>query len=204
MERRTFDILASAVGLVMVVVLAVAGGLLLWAHSYIHDEVHDQLAAQKIFFPPANSPAIAAPEFAAMHQYAGQQLTTGPQAKVYANDFIANHLEKIGGGKTYSELSAQLQADPNNAQLAKTVNTMFQGETLRGLLLSASAFWTIGSIAGWGALAAFISAGVLLVLAIIGIVHGRRVARGAQLLGSNGSGDGVTPLKSPSSPQPAP
>jgi hypothetical protein len=181
-QRRTFDIIASAVGVVMVVVLAVAGGLLLWAHNWVHHEVSTELAAQKIFFPPANSPAIAAPEFAAMHQYAGQQLTTGPQAHVYANDFIANHLEVIGGGKTYSQLSTELQADKSNTQLAETVQTMFQGETLRGLLLNAYAFWTIGTIAGWGALAAFIGAALLLILSVIGIVHSRHVARSEQLL----------------------
>jgi hypothetical protein len=166
----------------MAVVLAVAGGLLLWGHNYIHNEVSSQLAAQKIFFPPADSPAIAAPEFAAMHQYAGQQLTTGPQAQVYADHFIANHLLKIGGGKTYAELSTQLQTDPTNAELAKTVQTMFQGETLRGLLLSSYAFWTIGTIAGWAALAAFIGAGILLILSIIGLIHSRRVAANEELL----------------------
>jgi hypothetical protein len=117
-----------------------------------------------------------------MHQYAGQQLTTGPQAQVYANDFIANHLQTIGGGKTYSELSSQLLRDPTNAKLSQTVQTMFQGETLRGLLLNAYAFWTIGTIAGWAALAAFIGAAVLLVLAVIGIVHSRRVAQTEELL----------------------
>jgi hypothetical protein len=158
------------------------GGLLLWGRSYTHDQVSSQLAAQKIFFPPANSPAIAAPEFAPMHQHAGQQLTTGPQAKVYADSFIANHLKEIGGGQTYAELSSKLQTDPNNTQLAKTVQTMFQGETLRGLLLSSYAFWTLGSIAGWAALAAFIGAGLLLILAVFGIVHSRRVAPGQEVL----------------------
>ena len=182
MRRRVFDILTSSIGLIMAIVLAVAGGLLLWGHNYIHNEVSNQLEAQKIFLQPANSPAIAAPEFAAMHQYAGQQLTTGPQAQVYADHFIANHLEKIGGGKTYSELSSQLQSDPTNTELAKTVNSMFQGTTLRGLLLSSYAFWTIGTIAGWAALAAFIGAGVLLILSIIGLVHSRRVAESDELL----------------------
>jgi hypothetical protein len=182
MRRRVFDILTSSIGLIMAIVLAVAGGLLLWGHNYIHDQVGSNLEAQKIYFPPNNSPAIAAPEFAAMHQYAGQQLTTGPQAQVYADHFIANHLKKIGGGKTYAELSSQLQSDPTNAELAKTVNTMFQGETLRGLLLSSYAFWTIGTIAGWAALAAFIGAGLLLILSIVGLVHSRRVAESEELL----------------------
>ena len=79
--RRTFDVLISAAALLMVAVLAVAGGLLTWGHNYITTQVHNQLAAQKIFFPAANSAAVAAPEFKAMHQYGGQQLTTGAQAR---------------------------------------------------------------------------------------------------------------------------
>jgi len=148
MERKTIDLWVSIGGLIMTVVLIVAGFLLLWGWSYTHDQVRSELSAQKIFFPPANSPAIAAPEFAPMHQYAGQQLTTGPQAKVYANSFIANHLKEVANGQTYAQVSGQLQQDPNNAQLQKQTQTLFQGETLRGLLLSAYAFWTLGSIAG--------------------------------------------------------
>jgi hypothetical protein len=72
MRRRTFDALAVGVGLLIAAVLLVAGGLLTWGHSFVNDEVHSQLAAQKIIFPANNSPAIKAPEFAAMHQYAGQ------------------------------------------------------------------------------------------------------------------------------------
>jgi hypothetical protein len=182
MRRRAFDVLVSVGALIVVAVLCVAGGLLLWGRSYTHDQVSSQLAAQKIFFPEANSPAIAAPEFAPMHQYAGQQLTTGPQAKVYADSFIANHLKTIGGGQTYSQLSGQLQQNPNDTQLAAKVQTMFQGETLRGLLLSSYAFWTLGSIAGWAALAAFIAAGLLLILAVFGIIHSRRVSQTEELL----------------------
>ncbi len=77
------------------------------SHNFIDTKVHNQLAAEKIFFPANNSPAIKAPEVAAMHQYAGQQLTTGAQAEVWADHFIANHLKVIGGGKTYAQLSAE-------------------------------------------------------------------------------------------------
>ena len=107
MKRRTFDILVATTGLFLAVMLIVSGALLTWAHDFIGNEVHTQLAAQQIFFPPANSKAVAAPEFAAMRQYGGQQLTTGAQAEVYADHFIANHLKVIGGGKTYAQLSAK-------------------------------------------------------------------------------------------------
>jgi hypothetical protein len=81
-KRRTFDVLVATGGLFLAVTLIVSGGLLTWAHNFIGNEVHTQLAAQQIFFPPAGSPAIKAPEFAAMRQYAGQQMTTGAQAEV--------------------------------------------------------------------------------------------------------------------------
>src|ERR1017187_6533016 len=140
MRRKTFDVLTSAVGLALAVIMLVAGGLLLWGHNFINNEVHNQLAAQKIVFPANNSPAIKAPEFAAMHQYAGQLMTTGAQAEVYSDHFIANHLKAIGGGKTYAQLSTQSLAQPKNTALAAQVQTVFRGETLRGLLLNAYAF----------------------------------------------------------------
>lgn len=182
MRRRTFDTLMSAAGLVLVTVLVVAGGLLTWGSTYVKGQVHDQLAAQKIYFPPADDPSVAGPEFAAMRRYGGQQLTTGAQAEVYANDFIAAHLKKIGGGQTYAELSSKSQANPDDAKLAGQVQTMFRGETLRGLLLNAYAFGTIGEIAGIAAVVAFIGAGVLLILAILGFSHARKGAPDAELL----------------------
>jgi hypothetical protein len=183
MRRRTFDILVSVGGLILAAVLVVGGLLLVWAHNYTHDEVSSQLAAQKIYFPPANSPAIAAPEFAPMKQYAGQQLTTGPQAKTYADHFIANHLNEVAGGQTYAEVSSKALANPNDATLAKQTQTLFQGETLRGLLLTSYAFWHLGTIAGWAAVVAFIGAGLFLILSILGFFHARRVAATEELLG---------------------
>jgi hypothetical protein len=175
MKRTTLDRLASWIGLSLAVILIVAGSLLTWAHTFIDNEVKTQLSQQQIFFPAKDSPAIAAPEFSAMKQYAGEQLTTGAQAEVYADHFIANHLKTIGGGKTYAQLSTQLQADPTNTKLAATVETMFKGETLRGLLLNAYAFGTAATIAGIAAIAAFIGAGLMIVLAALGLWHSRKV-----------------------------
>ena len=184
MKRRTFDILMAVAGLFLSVTLIAAGGLLTWAHSFIGNEVHTQLAAQQIYFPPLGSPAIKAPEFAAMRQYAGQQMTTGAQAEVYADHFIANHLKVIGGGKTYSQLSALAIAQPANTKLAAQVETVFKGETLRGLLLNAYAFGTMGTIAGIAAIAAFIAAAVMLVLSGLGLIHARRTSPGTDILTS--------------------
>jgi hypothetical protein len=102
--------------------------------------IHDQLAAQKIYFPAQGSTALKAlpaKDAAAMQKYAGQQLTTGDQAEVYADHFIAVHLKEVAGGQTYSQVSTAAQANPQNTKLAAQVQTLFRGETLRGLLLNA-------------------------------------------------------------------
>ena len=182
MRRMTFDILMATAGLFLAVTLIASGALLSWAHSFIGNEVHTQRAAQQIFFPAANSKAVAAPEFAALRQYGGQQLTTGAQAEVYADHFIANHLKAIGGGKTYAQLSAEAIAQPKNAALAGQVATVFKGETLRGLLLNAYAFGTMGTIAGIAAIAAFIAAAVMLILSGLGLMHARRTSPAAEIL----------------------
>jgi hypothetical protein len=181
MRRRTFDALATATGILLAVVLLVAGVLLTWGHSFVNNEVHTQLAAQQIYFPASSSPAIKAPEFAAMHQYAGQLMTTGAQAEVYADHFIANHLKVIGGGKTYAQLSTQSLAQPKNTALAGQVQTVFRGETLRGLLLNAYAFWEMGQIMLVAAIAAFAAAGLMLILSGLGVFHLRRATPEAEI-----------------------
>ncbi|HLX48527.1 MAG TPA: hypothetical protein VKS82_09350 [Streptosporangiaceae bacterium] len=182
MRRRTFDAVATIAGLALAVVLAVGGGLLIWGHTVVSTDVHNQLAAQKIVFPPANSPEIKAPEFAAMHQYAGQMMTNGAQAEVYADHFIANHLKEIGGGKTYAQLSAESLAQPNNTALAQQVQTVFRGETLRGLLLNAYGWWQMGQIMLISAIVAFCAAGLFLILSGLGFWHLRRAAPEAEVL----------------------
>ena len=174
MRRRTFDALATTAGPLIAGLLLVAGGLLTWGHNFVTSEVHTQLAAQKIVFPPANSPAVEGAQFAPMRQYGGQLMTTGAQAQVYADHFIAIHLKEIGGGQTYAQLSAKALAQPKNAALAAQVQTMFRGETLRGLLLNAYAFGTIAQIMAYAAIAAFAGAGLLILLAIFGFIHLRR------------------------------
>jgi hypothetical protein len=176
MRRKTFDRLLSSLGITLTVLLIVAGSLLTWAHNFVQNEVHTQLSQQQIFFPAKGSPATAGAQFAPMRKYAGQQLTTGKQAQTYADHFIAIHLKEIGGGKTYSQLSAAAQADPTNTKLAAQVETVFKGETLRGLLLNAYAFGTMATIAGIAAIAAFLAALVMLLLSGLGLWHSARVA----------------------------
>ena len=177
MRRRTFDALATMAGLVLAIVLAIGGGMLLWGHSVISNDVHTQLAAQKIVFPPAGSAPIKelpAADAAAMSQYGGQLMTTGAQAQTYADNFIAVHLSKIGGGQTYSQLSGKSLAEPKNTALAQQVQTMFRGETLRGLLLNAYGWWQMGQIMLISAIVAFGAAGLFLILSGLGFWHLRR------------------------------
>ena len=180
MSRKTIDNVVSAAGVIVAIVLLAAGGLLVWGHYFVNSQVHNQLAAQKIFFPPKGSPAIKGPQFAAMQQYAGQQLVTGPQAATYADHFIAVHLSEVAGGKTYSEVSAAVQANPTDATLKAEQATLFQGTSLRGLLLNAYAFSKFGQIAGIASYVMFAGAGILLMLAGLGFVHARRVSAGLQ------------------------
>ena len=193
MSRRIFDLLASAIGLVVVVVLIVAGALLMWGASFANSNVHDQLAKQQIVFPPASAFAHAKPGteitpsmIPSVSQYAGQQLLTGEQARVYADDFIAVHLSELPYGGVYAKLSTAARAQPNNAKLQALVQTSFQGTTLQGLLLEAYAFSVFGTIAFWAGIAAFCLAFVMAILVGLGFWHARRTPEETELLGHKG------------------
>jgi hypothetical protein len=56
-------------------------------------------------------------------------------------------------------------------------NTLFKGETLRGLLLSTFAWSTVGRIAGIAAVVSFVAAGLMLVLVLLGVAHRARTPR---------------------------
>ena len=191
MRRRTFDWLLSAGGVVVTVVLIVAGVLLFAGYSFAHNQVTTQLTQQKIYFPAAGSEAITSlpkADQTAMNQYAspvvdghGQQLVTGPQAETYANHFIAVHLNEIAGGQTYAQVSGKALADPENVDLQNQANALFKGTTLRGMLLNAYAFWTLASIAFIAMWAAFGLAAIMGILAIFGFIHLRKVGEEEEL-----------------------
>jgi hypothetical protein len=169
MSRKTLTVLART-GLALTVVLAVAGGLLLWGSTYVHNSVQNQLAAQQVFFPP--KAAFAHPKVGteitpnmipSVSQYAGQQLLTGQQAEAYADHFIAQHLQNMAPGQTYASLSAKSLAQPNNAKLAGLVDTVFRGDSLRAMLLNAYGWWKVSQITYIAAIAAFLLAGMSLI-----------------------------------------
>src|SRR5215475_5462132 len=118
MRRKAFDTLVSSVGVMLTLVLLVAGGLAMWGYSFANSNVHDQLAAQQIYFPAKGSEALKPAAIGPyLDQYAGQQLVTGAQAKAYADHFIAVHLSEVAGGKTYAQVSTEAQANPNDTKL---------------------------------------------------------------------------------------
>ena len=188
MRRRKFDGIVSAIGAGLTVFLLVAAGLLNWGYSFANQSVTDQLSAQKIMFPAADSESLKAlPEEdrKEIEQFAGLPLTTGEQARAYAMHYIGSHVKNVAGGKTYSEVSgaalaknAEAKANPGNAALAEEAatlmgqrQTLFMGETLKGLLLNAFAFWQVGQIAMYASIASFVGGILMLILTIMGYAH---------------------------------
>jgi len=180
MNRSLVDRLVSATGAIVGIVLLAAAALLFYAHSYVHGQVTDQLREQQISFPAAGSEAITSlpqADQAAITQYAGQTMVNGAQARAFADHYIKVHLAEVADGQTYSQVSAKALANPDDQKLAGQVQTLFRGETLRGLLLNAYAWDTMATvafIAAWISLAAGV---LLLLLAAFGLRHARTTAK---------------------------
>ncbi|SCG79230.1 hypothetical protein [Micromonospora humi] len=198
MKRRTLDLLFSIGGLGLAVLLLVVGVVLTTNANFANNYVHDQLAAQHISFKPAGQLTDEERKSACLREYAGQQLTTGKQAECYANEFIGLHLTSIAGGKTYADLGepqTALREQVAQAEQAKAANladlqkqladvsaqrdTVFKGETLRGLLLTSYGFSEFGRKAEQGALAMYLGAALLLLLSAAGLVHAVRTPANA-------------------------
>ena len=153
----------AAVGLILAGVMAFAGG------TYAQKVVHDQLAPQKIFFPAAG-PKLPAN----LKQYAGQQVDTAAEAKAFADDYIGLHLKGIGKGQSYSQVSGAFLKDPNNQQLAQQRQTLFMGETLRGMLLNAWGWGTVGNLARVAGIVLLLLGVILLAIPLLALVASRR------------------------------
>jgi hypothetical protein len=194
LKRRTIDSVLIAVGAVATVVLVVAGALLTWGANFSADYVDDELSSQNISFPPAA--ALEEEGRNDLVKYADESVNTGGEAEAYAS-YINGHLQNIAGGATYAELGtperaakaavadaratgaseatiADLQAKAT--AITEQRNTLFKGETLRGLLLTAFAWSTVGRIAGIAAVGAFVAGAVMLVLVLLGLRHHHKVA----------------------------
>ena len=179
--RKTLDKLISWTGFIMAAVLLVAGGLLIYASNFVANNVKEQLSQQNITMPAAAALETQEQKDALL-QYAGQKMENGAQAKAFADHYILVHMNTSSNNKTYSEVSSEYMKaakDPNAdpaavAALGELRQSLFMGNTLRGLLLNAYAFGTMGAIAGIAAIGAFIAAGVLLVLALLGFSHAKK------------------------------
>jgi hypothetical protein len=181
----------------LVVILASASGFLFFEGSFVTGMVHDQLVAQQIFFPGTDQVkaggALDPAKFPAeLTQYAGQQVDNGDKARVYAQDFIGEHLQGVAGGKTYSQVSAANSAltaqiaatattDPNyatlqaqQATLAGQKTTLFTGEMLRGTLLNSWGWWTVGVYTAYAAVGLMIAALVALGALVFELFIARR------------------------------
>ena len=180
--RKTLDRLISWTGLVMAVVLAVAGALLIYASSFVADNVKEQLSQQNITMPVAAA-LETQDQKDALLQYAGHTMEYGAQAKAFADHYILVHMNTQANNKTYSEVSAEYMKavkDPNADPAQVTAlgdlrQSLFMGNTLRGLLLNAYAFGTMGTIALWAGIASFVGAALLLVLSLLGLRHAKTV-----------------------------
>jgi hypothetical protein len=178
MDRKSWDQIVSGAGAVVAVVLIVLGAMAIYGGNFGRDNVRDRLTPEKITFAPYD--AMSPEEQAEVGEFAGQQVTTGPQAEAFSR-YIRGHLQFINDGKTYSETSAaarQEGLDPDvAAELQGKADTLFKGETLRSILLNAYGWWTVATIAMWAGVA-MIVAGVLLgIFAILGFRHAARAGR---------------------------
>jgi uncharacterized iron-regulated membrane protein len=177
MRRKTFDLMLTAGGAALVVILAVAGALLLVGANYANTNVHNQLARQEITFPTAKTIMTKHSENyisrAVQLPYAGQQVLTGAQAKAYAYK-VQMDIYGLPFHGVYSKISAYSMTHPSTKKMAALVTVSFKGTTLQGLLLEAYAFSQFGTIATDGAIAAFCAAFVMLLLTGLGLWHTRR------------------------------
>ncbi len=186
MKRRTFDKIVTFVGFGLSIFLLIAAGLLNWGASFADSAVKSQLEAQKIVFPASNGDPEADAATKAFFEANGEKImTTGKQAQMYADHYIGFHLSKM---PTYAEASnlnraaaGAAAAEPANAELqaaaakaSATVETVFKGESLRGTLLTAYAFWELGQIALISAGVALLGGFLMLLLSIAGLIHLRR------------------------------
>ncbi|MEI5671995.1 MULTISPECIES: hypothetical protein [Nocardioides] len=196
--RAAFDRLISWTGVLLAAVLLIAGGLLTWANTFIGDQVEQQFSAQDIVMPEGDAlTSLPDADREALEEYAGSPLDTGAEAKAFADHYIQAHMNAQGAALndgeavTYEEASAkgrelsaavadnpaatQAQIDEADAWMGLR-ESLFMGNTLRGLLLYGYAFATIGTIAGIAAIVSFVGAGFLLLLGAVGLVHARRTA----------------------------
>ncbi len=190
MKRRTLDVVFSVGGLLLAVLLLTLGLVLRNQANFAQDYVTHQLSAQKITFTPVDKLSDEEKKASCLVDNGGKPLTSGKQAECYANEYIGLHVSEINDGKTYSQSSGEARALKTKATAATAsgapdaaalneqyqaaqakVTALFQGETLRGLLLTSYGFSIFGDRADQAAFVCFLVALVLLLATAAGFVH---------------------------------
>jgi len=150
----------------LVVILGGASAFLINEGNFVNNTIHDQLVAQQIFFPAATTEvpggALDPAEFPDLQQYAGQQVDNGTKAKAYAEGFMGRHLAKIANGKTYSQIDTKSGTAAENAAATAQKATLFQGETLKNMLLNAWGWSMLATYTTYGGYALLLAALVVL------------------------------------------
>jgi len=199
MQRKTLDVMFSVGGLVLAALLLVMGVVLTSNANFAKNYTHDQLAAEQISFKAADKLTAEEKEAACLVKYAGQQLTTGAQAECYANHYIGLHVKSTAEGRTYAsqgdfitglkaDLTAAQKATPPDQAKITDLNTqitaataaretLFKGETLRGLLLTSYGFSVFGVKGGQAANVAYLVAGLMFLLSLAGLYHAYKTPR---------------------------
>ena len=190
MKRRTLDMIFSAGGIAVAILLVLLGFVFKTNADFADSYVHDQLAEQKISFTAAEFLSDEEKTSSCLIENAGTPLDSGKKAECYANDYIGMHLKGIGGGETYATIGAiqtkaktaladATAANASNVDVLKADldkitgqrETMFKGETLRGLLLTSFGFSIFGEKAALAGMLSFLGAIVMLLASIAGFIH---------------------------------
>lgn len=180
MKRKTFDRIVTFIGFGVSILFLAGAALLNWGANFANQSVTDQLSNQNISFPAeAGMPAATKDKLA---KWEGMQVTTGEMARDYSDLYIWEHMKgasiaALGKPYTYSEVSGQYMASLKSGdealikKLGDLRQTLFMGNTLRGMLLQAFAFWQLGQIAHYAAIALLVGGVVMLLLSIAGLLH---------------------------------
>lgn len=194
MKRRTLDLAFGIGGLIVAALLVALGMVLRDQANFAEGYVKDQLTDQRINFTPLENLSDEEKQADCLVEFAGTALDSGKKAECYANEYIALHLRESATeagfpGETYAsigtvqrQLRSDLQAATDAGQPTDQIqadldevnglrDSMFRGETLRGLLLTTYGFSIFGERADLAATIVYLFAGLMLVLSIAGLVH---------------------------------
>ena len=120
MNRKTFDKIASVIGLILGVFLLVLGGILQWGGNFASDQVKTQLSAQQITMPADTmNPKATSDVTTFFKDNGGKIMDNGKQAEMYADHYIAFHLSAMPTYAAASGASRAAAADVRAGRLQR-------------------------------------------------------------------------------------